>query len=97
MQEFIIIAFDHTDEDAINRRLAVRPTHFEKVSALKKSGNFIIGAAILDANGKMIGSNMIVRFDNEEDLQDYLKSEPYVTGNVWEKINTYPTKVANVE
>lgn len=97
MQEFIIIAFDHTDEDAINRRLAVRPAHFDKVTALKKSGNFIIGAAILDPNGKMIGSNMIVRFENEAALQDYLKSEPYVTGNVWEKINTYPTKVANVE
>ncbi len=97
MQEFIIIAFDYTDEDAINRRLTVRPAHFDKVTELKKSSNFIIGAAILDANGKMIGSNMIVRFENEAVLQDYLKSEPYVTGNVWEKINTYPTKVANVE
>ena len=97
MQEFIIIAFDHTDEDAINRRMAVRPAHFYGVSELKKSGNFIIGAAILDANGKMIGSNMILRFENEAAFQDYLKSEPYVTGNVWKKINTYPTKVANVE
>ena len=97
MQEYIIIAFDHTDEDAINRRMAVRPTHFDKVTSLKKSGNFIIGGAILDASGKMIGSNMIVRFENEAALQDYLKSEPYVTGKVWKKINTYPMKVANVE
>ena len=97
MKEFIIIAFDHTDEGAINRRLAVRPAHFDKVNELKKLGNFIIGAAILDSSGKMIGSNMIVRFENETALQDYLKSEPYVIGNVWEKINTYPTKVANVE
>ena len=97
MQEFIIFALDHTDEQAINRRLAVRPAHFDKVTELKKSGNFIIGAAILNADGKMIGSNMIVRFENESALQDYLKSEPYVTGEVWEKINTYPTKVANVE
>ena len=97
MQEFIIFALDHTDEQAINRRLAVRPAHFDKVTELKKSGNFIIGAAILNADGKMIGSNMIVRFENEAALQDYLKSEPYVTGKVWEKINTYPTKVANLE
>jgi uncharacterized protein len=96
MQQFIIFALDHTDKDAINRRLAVRPAHFERVSALKKEGNFIIGAAILDDNGKMIGSNMIVQFESEEDLQAYLKTEPYIIGNVWDKINIYPSKVAQV-
>lgn len=97
MQDFIIFALDHTDSEAFNRRMAVRPAHFERVSALKKAGNFVIGAAILDNTGKMIGSNMIVRFQNESDLQAYLQTEPYVTGNVWGTINIYPSRVAVID
>lgn len=97
MQEYIIIAFDHTDSEAFNRRMSVRPSHFERVSALKKAGNFVIGAAILDDSGKMIGSNMIVKFESQEALQAYLDTEPYITGNVWDKVNIYPSKIAQVD
>jgi len=41
----------------------------------------------------MIGSNMIMEFDSKTDLDEYLKNEPYVKGNVWEKIKVIPAKV----
>ena len=97
MKQYTIFALDYTDDDAINRRLAVRPTHLYGVSALKKTGNFVMGGALLDDNGKMIGSNMIIQFDTEDAFQAYLKTEPYITGNVWEKITIYPFRMAIVE
>lgn len=97
MQQYTIFALDHTDEDAINRRLAVRPNHLHGASVLKKAGNLVMGGALLDEAGKMIGSNMIVQFETEEEFQAYLKVEPYITGNVWDKITIYPFRMATVE
>lgn len=96
MQQYLIHAYDYTDAQALERRMAVRPAHFETVKKLKESGNFILGGAILDSEGKMIGSNAIFQFDSREELDAYLAIEPYVVGKVWERITIHPFKVANV-
>ncbi len=96
MIQYLIHALDHTDSGAFDRRMAARPAHFEGATQLKKNGNFVIGSAILDESGKMIGSNMIVQFETESDFQKYFNSEPYVTAGVWGDIKVYPTKVAQV-
>jgi len=33
----------------------------------------------------MIGSMLVMDFPSEQELQDWLHVEPYVTGGVWEK------------
>ncbi len=96
MIQYLIHALDHVDAAALERRMAARPAHFEGVTKLKENGNFIIGSALLDEEGKMIGSNMIVQFETEAAFQDYFKSEPYVSEGVWGDINIYKTKVAQV-
>jgi len=96
MIQYLIHALDHTDTGALERRMAARPAHFEGAKKLKSNGNFIIGSAILDQEGKMIGSNMIVQFETEAAFQEYLKSEPYVSEGVWGDIKVYKTKVAQV-
>ena len=72
MKQFVIYAKDGVDEQAIDRRMAVRPTHFEGIKKLKEAGNYILGGAILDNNGKMIGSTMILQFETEEAFQELL-------------------------
>ncbi|MFM9951664.1 MAG: YciI family protein [Saprospiraceae bacterium] len=96
MIQYLIHALDHVDAGAFERRMAARPAHFEGAKKLKTNGNFIIGSAILDQEGKMIGSNMIVQFETEEAFQEYFKSEPYVSEGVWGDIKVYKTKVAQV-
>ncbi len=96
MQQYIITAYDFTDSDALNRRMAVRPAHLDGVRKLKESNNFLIGGAILSDAGTMMGSSMIVAFGSEEDLQEYLKEEPYIIGKVWDKIEIKPFRVAAV-
>lgn len=48
---------------------------------------------ILDEEEKMIGSMMVVEYPSREELNQWLKEEPYVTGKVWEKIEVRQCKV----
>jgi uncharacterized protein YciI len=95
--QFILIAYDGTDEGATQRRLNVREDHLQKISHLKKSGEFISGGAILDNNGKMIGSMILYEFPDRESLDAKLKDEPYITKGVWKKIEIQPFRLAKIE
>lgn len=96
MQQYLVTAMDGTDAEAPDRRTAVRPDHFVRARELKASGNFITGGAILNEEGQMIGSMMVVQFNTEQELQSWLNTEPYIMGRVWEKIEVCPFKVADV-
>jgi uncharacterized protein len=93
---FNIYALDYTDADAINRRMAVRPNHFEGIETLKSGNNYVVGGALLDDDGKMIGSGMIVKFETEAEFYAYLKQEPYVKGAVWGNVTIKKMKIAGM-
>jgi hypothetical protein len=48
--------------------------------------HIICAGGLLDEDGKMIGSALIMEFESRRELDDYLASEPYVLEKVWEKI-----------
>jgi len=91
--QFIIIAHDGKDEDALGRRLAVRDEHLALSAAAVKTGEQIIGAATLNETGIMNGSVMIVEYPSRKEVDDWLAREPYVTGGVWKEIEVIPCKV----
>ncbi len=95
--QFIIIAYDGTDAKAEERRLKVRPLHLERMKELRATGNFVCGGAILDMAGKMSGSMLICEFPDMEDVEEYLKTEPYVAGGVWQDIEVKPFRMATIE
>jgi len=92
--QFLITAFDGTDSEALSRRLAVRAAHIELGNKYRVKGNHLYAAAILNETAQMIGSVMIVEFNSRAELDSWLAEEPYVTGNVWQKIDIKPCKVA---
>lgn len=81
--QFLIIGLDGTDKGALERRLAVREQHIAMGDELFTSGNMWYGAAILHDDGSMKGSALMMSFASEEKLQEWLKVEPYVVGDVW--------------
>ena len=91
--QYVITAYDGTDPDAIDRRLDAREAHIRLCDELKAKGHILFGAALLDENDQMAGSVMIVDFDSQKDLEDWLDEEPYVTGNVWVDIEIAPCRV----
>ncbi len=84
--QFIIHAYDGTDEHALERRMAVRQSHLDNLNEVKKNATVCCAGGILDDAGKMIGSFMVMDFETKEAFDSYLATEPYVTGNVWQNI-----------
>lgn len=96
MNQYLVTAYDHTDEGALKRRMDVRPHHLDGAKALKANGNYVIGGAMLSEEGKMMGSIMILQFEDEEQLEAWKQSEIYITGKVWETVDIKPFRVADV-
>jgi len=95
--QFVLIAYDGTDEGALERRMGVRDNHLSGISTLRRSNNFISGGAILDDNGKMIGSMVLYEFPDRAALDAMLKDEPYIKAGVWKNITIHPFRLAKHE
>lgn len=80
--QFIVKAYD--GPNMLERRLAVRPRHLE---GMQKLGRQVICAGgLLDDEGRMKGSALVMEFPDRAALDSYLASEPYVLEGVWQKI-----------
>ena len=68
----------------LDKRMEVRPRHLE---GMKRLGSQIICAGgLLDEEGKMKGSALVMEFPDRAALEEYLKNEPYMVEGVWQKI-----------
>jgi hypothetical protein len=94
MPQYLILAQDGTDSEASNRRSKARPFHLETVKSLKVDGHFVIGGATLNEEEEMDGSMMVVEFENEQMLHEWLDNDPYVTQEVWQSVEVKPFKIA---
>lgn len=80
--QFIIRAYD--GEGMLDKRMEVRPRHLEGIEKVRE--HVICAGGLLDEEGKMKGSVLIMEYENREQLDNYLAHEPYVQEKVWEKI-----------
>ncbi len=96
MKQYLIIAWDATDANAQERRLRVRNEHLIGAKELKENGNFILGGAMLNDVGEMIGSTMVLQFANEEEFYKWKKNEIYILKGVWDRIEVHAFQVANL-
>jgi len=96
VKQYLIIANDGKDDGAFDRRKEVRPLHLAGAKKLKENNNFVIGGAMLDNDGNMRGSIMIVQFETQDDFQKWYDNEPYITQGVWKTIEVKPFRVADV-
>ncbi|MBL8699731.1 MAG: hypothetical protein JNK67_15235 [Alphaproteobacteria bacterium] len=92
--QFLLVARDDTDPEALGRRLAARPRHFEGITGLVARGELISGGALLDDAGRMIGSYCVVEFADRAGLDAWLAREPYAQGDVWKSIEITPIRIA---
>ena len=94
--QFVVTAYDGTDDGAPQRRLAAREAHLAGAENLKAEGKLIAGGAILNGDDEMIGSTLYVDFASRIELDEWLASDPYVTGSVWQEITVQPIRLAVV-
>lgn len=91
--QFIVTGLDGDDAAALERRMAARTAHLEQFERMKADGKFLFAAAVLDDQEKMIGSVVFCDFKDRSELDTWLKSEPYVLGQVWQNIEVKACKV----
>ena len=80
--QFVITAYDGAG--MLAKRMEVRPLHLEGMKRLKE--HLIAAGGLLDDEGKLKGSVLIMEFLNREEVDEYLANEIYVKEHVWEKI-----------
>ena len=80
--QFMIKTLD--GEGKLAKRMEVRPRHLEGMEKLRS--NIICAGGLLDDEGKMKGSVLILDFPSRAELDAYLAAEPYVVEHVWEKV-----------
>ena len=80
--QFLVKAYD--GERMLDKRMEVRPRHLEGMKAL--GTQIICAGGLLDDEGRMKGSALVMEFENRAALDDYLKNGPYVVEGVWKKV-----------
>ena len=81
--QYIITAYD--GENMLEKRMEIRPRHLENMTKVK--GKVLCAGGILDEEGTMKGSMLVIDFAEKADLDDYLQNEPYIKEKVWEKVH----------
>ena len=80
--QFIIKAYD--GPNMLDKRMEVRPRHLDGMAKLGKQ--IICAGGLLDEQGKMKGSALVMEFPDRAALDEYLSNEPYVVEGVWQRI-----------
>lgn len=76
--QFLIKACD--GPGMLEKRMEVRPRHLEGMKKL--SSHIICAGGLLDDEGKMKGSALVMEFPDRAALDEYISSEPYVVEGV---------------
>ncbi len=95
MKQYTLVAYDYTDDGALERRIACREKHLEGLRLLYRQGHFVSGGVMLNDDGKMIGSNAHFQFEDRQAMDAWLKTEPYVAERVWEHIEIREIRLFN--
>lgn len=88
---------DFTDAEALERRMAKREAHLAGIKDMIVEGTFLSGGAILDGEGRMVGSSAHVQFERREQLDHWLKNDPYTLGKVWDRFDIREVKLVPVD
>ncbi len=87
--QFVITAYD--GDNMPEKRMEVRPRHLANLARI--TDRVVCAGGLLDEDGRMKGSVMILDFDSREALDAYLDTEPYRTEGVWADVRVEPIHV----
>ena len=93
---YAIIAQDN--ENTLDKRLAARPAHVERLQALQAEGRLVLAGPhpAIDSEDPgpagFSGSLIVAEFNSQENAQDWANADPYVEAGVYSRITIKPFK-----
>ncbi|MGE8539702.1 YciI family protein [Acinetobacter sp. ANC 3813] len=92
MPFFVVTCTDH--ENSLEKRLAVRPQHLERLQKLDDEGRLVTAGAMpkdpANPQAGFIGSTIVVEFESREALDAWLQEEPFLKEGVYAHIDVKP-------
>ncbi|KAJ2793438.1 hypothetical protein H4R20_006540 [Coemansia guatemalensis] len=82
---FLVLIDDHTDADALSRRMSIRQAHLAEATRRRQAGILVSGGALLDSHERrtMVGSSLIIRAESEQQVLELLRADPYAVAGAW--------------
>ncbi|KRA51388.1 BolA family transcriptional regulator [Pseudoxanthomonas sp. Root65] len=86
----------HDGPDVLARRLAARPEHLARLTALRDEGRLLLAGPCpaIDAEDPgpagFSGSIVIAEFDSLEDARAWADADPYVAAGVYARVDVRP-------
>ena len=93
---YAIISEDVTD--SLDKRLAARPAHLERLQQLKNEGRLLLAGPhpAIDSpdpgSAGFSGSLVVAEFDSLESAQAWADADPYVAAGVYAQVRVKPFK-----
>ena len=93
---YAIVAQDN--EDSLQRRLAARPAHLQRLQDLQQQGRLIIAGPnpAIDSEDPgpagFSGSIIIAEFASLEQAQQWADADPYIEAGVYQQVSVKPFK-----
>jgi uncharacterized protein YciI len=84
--------------DSLDKRLAARPAHLERLQALQQQGRLLLAGPFpaIDGNDPgplgFTGSLIVAEFDTLADAQSWAEADPYVATGVYASVSVKPFK-----
>lgn len=84
--------------DSLDRRLAARPAHLDRLHALQQAGRLLLAGPFpsIDSNDPgttgFSGSLIVAEFETLTDAQVWADADPYVAAGVYASISVKPFK-----
>jgi hypothetical protein len=82
--------------DSLEKRLAARPAHLERLNALKDAGRLLLAGPhpAIDSNDPgtagFTGSLVVAEFDSLQDAQNWADTDPYCAAGVYANVIVKP-------
>ncbi|MDX1823861.1 MAG: YciI family protein [Thiohalomonadales bacterium] len=93
---YAIIAEDIPD--SLEKRLAARPAHLERLKALQAEGRLVLAGPhpAIDSEDPgpagFSGSLIVAEFDSQQGAQTWADADPYVAAGVYARVSIKPFK-----
>ncbi len=84
--------------DSLERRLAARPAHLDRLQALQQAGRLLLAGPFPAVDGNdpgpagFSGSLIVAEFDSLASAQTWAETDPYIAAGVYASVSVKPFK-----